>query len=125
MEGGRVILAEGDVDGIEGRVFWWLPLFDGREAAMAEEVVCAIQGTGVQSRGCGVDAKGQQQRVFNGKPKDTLLDETSTATTHSFSGSGHSRHVVLVTCQAVADTRVGDLGREACSGLLGDAGGLL
>jgi len=80
LKSGRVILAEGDVHGIESRVFWGLPLFDGREAAMAEEVVCAIQGTGIQPRGCGVDAKGQQQRVFNGKPKDALLDETSTAT---------------------------------------------
>ena len=51
----------------------------------------------------------------SGKPTDVLLDETSTTTT---CGGGHGGHAVLVSCQAVADARVGDLGRDACSGRL-------
>jgi hypothetical protein len=72
LKGGRVTLAEGDIDSIEG--LWRIPLFNGGEAGMTEEVVRAIQGTGIQpERGCGVDTEWQQQRVFNGKPKDALL----------------------------------------------------
>jgi hypothetical protein len=51
-----------------------IPLLDGGEVGMTKEVVRAIQGTGIQPRrGCGVNTEWQQQRVFNGKPKDTLL----------------------------------------------------
>jgi len=66
LKGGRVTQAEGDIDSIEG--LWRIPLFDGGEAGMTEEVVRAIQGTGIQpGRGCGVGTEWQQQRVFNGK----------------------------------------------------------
>ena len=46
LKGGRVTLAEGDIDSIEG--LWRIPLFDGGEAGMTEEVVRVIQGTGIQ-----------------------------------------------------------------------------
>jgi hypothetical protein len=58
MEGSRVTLAKGDIDSVECGVFGRPPATDGREAGTAEEVVRAIQGTGIQpGRGGSVDAE--------------------------------------------------------------------
>jgi len=70
VTGGRVTLAEGDVDGIEGRVFWRLRCLMAVKRLGRRGSLCHL---GTAWEGMWRRCERAAAAVFNGKPKDAHI----------------------------------------------------